>query len=160
VYHIQLRRFPHNTHRFNLSEEQLQEIVAPWCQERWIELGERKWNPNQAQLTILEGPELAVEELSMGRGWGAALRECRDVTQRVLAAARGSGPGPPASGAVEAAQAPTDGDATSAQLLALLGDEPQTLLEAWSHASALYRNRSPSERLALAEDALRSGGER
>ncbi|HXW58032.1 MAG TPA: hypothetical protein VEJ23_01005 [Solirubrobacteraceae bacterium] len=159
MYHIQLRHFPHNTHRFNLTELQLQEIVGPWCEERWIEVGERKWNPNETRLTILEGPHIPVEELSMGRGWSAAKRDSQDVTGRVLAATRAATAGAP--GPRDDASAPAaSGDATPAQLLALLGVDPEALLEAWRHASALYRNRSPSERLALAEEALRSDPER
>lgn len=159
MYHIQLRHFPHNSQRFNLTEPELQEIVEPWCQERWIEYGERKWNPNETQLTIIEGPRLPVEELSMGRGWRAAERAGEDVTERVLASAR-SHTGSAAMVDAPAPAADAAGEANASGLLALLGEEPEALLEAWRHASALYRSRSPSERLALAEDALRSGGER
>src|SRR4029077_8737690 len=69
VYHIELRQFPHNMCRFNLSEPQLATLVLPWVREEWIELGERKWNPNQATLKIVEGPELPLDQLTMGRGW-------------------------------------------------------------------------------------------
>ena len=88
MYHVELRHFPHNSLRFNLTEPQLRAIVEPWSQERWIEYGERKWNPNEARLTIIEGPQMPVEELSMGRGWRAAERAGEDVTERVLASAR------------------------------------------------------------------------
>jgi hypothetical protein len=159
VYHIQLRHFPHNSQRFNLTEAQLQEIVQPWCQERWIEYGERKWNPNETQLTIIEGPRLPVQELSMGRGWRAAERAGEDVTERVLAATRAMTAG--TAGDPAGVSAPVaNANMAPTQLLALLGEDAQALLEAWRHASALYRNRSPSERLALAEEALRSNAER
>lgn len=154
MYHIQLRRFPHNAQTFNLTDSQLREIVEPWCHERWIELGERKWNPNEAQLTIIEGPRLPVQELSMGRGWRAAQRSGKDVTERVLGAARSGAPGPVHMDAQASASKP------AAELMSLLGKDAEALLDAWRHASALYRDRSPSECLALAEEALRSGGER
>jgi hypothetical protein len=159
VYHIELRHFPHTAWSYNLSEPQLRAIVEPWCQERWIELGERKWNPHEAELTIFEGPELPVDQLSMGRGWRAAQRHGENVTDRVLAAARANLASAARAAAPVAAPAAATGDPSAPELLALLGDEPQALLEAWRHASALYRNRSPSERLALAEAALDSSGE-
>ena len=57
MYHIELRQFPHNMCRFNLTEQELlATVTAPWAREQWIELGERKWSPHQAKLTVLEGP--------------------------------------------------------------------------------------------------------
>jgi hypothetical protein len=89
VYHIELRQFPHNLCHFNMTAEQLgAAVVEPWVREEWIEMGDRKWSPHQAKLTVLESPHIPVEELSMGRGWRAAQREGRDVTESVLAAAR------------------------------------------------------------------------
>ena len=41
-------------------------------------------------MTVIEGPEIPVSGLSMGRGWPTALREGQDVTERVLAEARRS----------------------------------------------------------------------
>ncbi len=89
VYHIELRQFPHNLCHFNMTAEQLNAaVVGPWAREEWIELGDRKWSPHQAKLTVLESPYIPVEELSMGRGWRTAQREGRDVTEGVLAVAR------------------------------------------------------------------------
>jgi len=100
VYHVELRQFPHNVCRFNMTALQLNAaVVEPWARERWIEMGDRKWDPHQAKLTVLESPRIPVEDLSMGRGWRTAQREGRDVTERVLAAARermaGAQPSPP-----------------------------------------------------------------
>ena len=83
-----MRQFPHNMCRFNVSERELDAIVQPWAREQWVEFGERRWNVNQARLTILEGPRIPPEQLSMGRGWRAAQRLSKDVTESVLAAAR------------------------------------------------------------------------
>ena len=93
MYHVELRQFPHNFCHFNLSDAELAAIVEPWKRGEPIEVGDRKWSPHQAKIRILEGPELALQELSMGRGWRAAERRSRDVTDRVLATA----PPPPAA---------------------------------------------------------------
>jgi len=89
VYHIELRQFPHNFSHFNLTAQALQETVLDaWARDQWVEVGERRWNPHQATLTVIEGPELPLEQLSMGRGWRNALRQGTDVTSDVLAEAR------------------------------------------------------------------------
>ncbi len=84
MFHIELRQFPHSAWSFNLSEAELRAVVVPWAREQWVEVGERKWNPHEAKLTILEGPKLETQQLSMGRGWRAAQRRSEDITERVL----------------------------------------------------------------------------
>jgi hypothetical protein len=88
VYHVELRKFPNSACAFNLNEAELRAIAEPWSQDRWVELGERKWSPFDARLTVIEGPHLDVGDLAMGRGWGNAQRHGEDVTERVLARAR------------------------------------------------------------------------
>ncbi len=39
-------------------------------------------------MTVIEGPEIPVTSLSLGRGWPTAVREGEDVTARVIAEAR------------------------------------------------------------------------
>jgi len=97
MYHVELRQFPHNLCRFNLSEHELRAIAERWAREQWVALGDRKWDPIQARLTILEGPKLGSEQLTMGRGWRAAQRSGADVTGRVLADARARLAGAPAA---------------------------------------------------------------
>jgi hypothetical protein len=109
--------------------------------EKFVALGERKWSPHQAKLTILEGPRLEVQQLSMGRGWRVAQRQSEDVTERLLAAAAG-------------AAAPAGGFAE--QLLPLLGADPAALLQAWRLTAERRPELSPSESLALAEATLTS----
>ena len=113
MYHIELRQFPHNLCRFNLSEHELRAIAERWAREQWVALGDRKWDPNQARLTILEGPEIGPEQLTMGRGWRAAQRGGSDVTASVLADARArlSGASP---GGARAAPRADGGDVGSA----------------------------------------------
>jgi len=160
MYHLELRQFPHNFNRFNLTDPQLRAVVEPWAREQVVELGERKWSPHQARLTILEGPELPIEQLSMGRGWRAAERQSEDVTERVLAGAKEAvraaaaaasfGQGPPA-----AAGPLADPLALGVQLASLLGEDPARLLAAWRAVAARARELSPSESLALAEREIR-----
>lgn len=88
MYHLELRHYPHNMCRFNLSDGELSTIVLPWAREEWIEFGERKWNPHEAKMKIIEGPELPLSQLTMGRGWQQAEHQGEDVTERLLASAR------------------------------------------------------------------------
>jgi hypothetical protein len=173
VYHLELRQFPKRVQRFNLDGPAIGAIVLPWVQERGIELGEQKWSPHQATITILEGPEVSLDRVSMGRGWRAAERVSQDVTQRVLAEARhaiatgavgtgalagtgapggaaGLGETPPGPAAVGGADALTVG----VELAALLGGEPSRLLAAWRAVAARSSGLAPSESLALAEREL------
>ena len=71
-----------------MSGQEIGAVLLAWAQERVFELADQKWNPQTAEMTVLEGPEIPVSGLSMGRGWPTALREGQDVTARVLAEAR------------------------------------------------------------------------
>jgi len=154
MFHVELRQFPHVACRFNLSEAELSELVEPWSREQWIELGERKWNPHQARLTVLEGPHLPVEDLAMGRGWRNAQHHSEDVTERVLAQARASQR--PVTTAATASQDPPAAGSPHTNVLPLLGADPDALLQAWRLAAKRRPELSPSESLALAEQTLRS----
>ena len=164
MYHVEMRQFPHNFCQFNLSERELREVVLDaWARQEWLEFGERKWNPHEATLTVLEGPRLALQELSMGRGWRNAQRRSEDVTERIVASRRVALAG--ASGEVEAGggarprsapEAPErDALLLAAGLLPLLGEDPASLIRAWQLALERHPNRTPSECLALAEDLVR-----
>jgi len=157
VYHLELRQFPHNLCRFNLSEQELREIVGPWTRDPWVELGERKWRPETAKLTVLEGPQIPLDQLSMGRGWRVVQRNSKDVTERVLAAAQ-----PPDATASQEPSQPSPPDAAlvadslGLELLALLGGGPVPLSQAWRLAAARFPERSASDCLAVAEGAVGS----
>lgn len=165
VYHLQLRQFPHNLCRFNLAEPELRALLAPWVLEKPLELGERKWSPHEASLTVLEGPHLKLQQLSMGRGWRTAERQGEDVTARVIAAASEAYSGAPAAPSPAGATSPPaqssagvdpmgDPLALGVQLASLLGDDPARLLAAWRQASEQHPGMTSSETLALAEAAL------
>ncbi len=186
MYHVELRQFPHNFCRFNLTDEQLREAVLDsWARQEWFEFGERKWNPNQAKLTVIEGPQLPLEQLSMGRGWRAATRDGRDVTQQLLAATRADMASNEASGSdlgatgisgiqirastihhegatdTAAASAPKSdidllADSLGLEVLARLGNETVPLAIAWQLACERHPEWVASESLRLAEHAVRS----
>jgi hypothetical protein len=163
MYHVELRHFPHNMARFNLTHAELMAIVEPWVRDQMVEFGERKWSPQQAKITIFEGPRMPLDQLTMGRGWRAAERESENVTDPVLAAAReglaaapASTPRAPASAQRPAANgALADPLALGVQLASLLGEDPAGLLAAWRDVAARSTGLSPSESLALAERQLR-----
>jgi hypothetical protein len=177
VYHLQLRQFPHNHCQFNLSEEDVRSLAELWLRGQWLQVGERRWDPQQAKLTVIEAPRVAMGQLSMGRGWRFVERRGEDVTQQVLGNAATADPARDA-GALDAA-APEDGAArgpstatapagsrdashgprvAEAELQSLLGGACRAgaLLAAWRETSARHPECSPSECLALAERQLRS----
>jgi hypothetical protein len=157
MYHLELRQFPHNVCRFNLSEPELAAVTAPWAREQIVDFGERKWSPQQARLTILEGPRLASEDLTMGRGWRTAQRQGQDVTDRVLAAARDAAAAQHRAAAAPVAPGMADPLALGVQLASLLGEDAARLLDAWRGVVARSAGLSPSESLALAEREIAAG---
>src|ERR1700716_2034357 len=134
MFHIQLRQFPHNTCQFNLTAEELRTVSETWVRGQWLVIGERRWSPHQAKLTVIEGQHAPPEQLSMGRGWSHVQRHGEDVTRRVLDAA-GAAISQAAAVASSASAAPVsatghgepDGSLDSApdDLQALLGEAPR-----------------------------------
>jgi hypothetical protein len=88
LYHVEIRDFPRNVNRFNMSGQEIGAILLAWAQQRVFELADQRWNPQTAEITVIEGPEIPVSGLSMGRGWPTAQREGQDVTARVISEAR------------------------------------------------------------------------
>ena len=83
MFHIQLRQFPNVSREFNLSQDELEaRILRPWRAGQMVSSGDRRWAPERAKLTIYEGPELASEDIGMGRGWPNVTRTAAEVTQR------------------------------------------------------------------------------
>jgi hypothetical protein len=165
MYHVELRQFPHNFCRFNLTEAELREAVLDgWARGEWIEFGERKWNPQQAKLIVVEGPQIPLEQLSMGRGWRIAEREGKDVTEQLIAAAHSANASATGNATTNeqvrsraAAALGLDPAAASltAELLGLLGEDAVPLMRAWQLALEGHSERTPSECLALAEGLVR-----
>lgn len=151
VFHVELRQFPHNFCRFNLGEGELREsVLDPWSRGEGVELGERRWDPRQASLTVIEGPRLSMPELAMGRGWRNATRMGEEVTERMLKAGLAL-PEPVA----DRDQTGVAATSLGADIVPLLGEDPLPLLRAWRLALERHPDRPPSECLALAEDLLR-----
>jgi hypothetical protein len=99
-FHVEVSTPLRHARAFNLGSEELrQAVLEPWLSRRPVELGDRKWNPEECELKVLEGPELCNPELSFGQGWANAQRAAADVTARVLGAvqeSRSAGAGPAA----------------------------------------------------------------
>ncbi len=176
MYHVEFRESFHNLCHFNLDSGALGAIVKAWTTDPWVEIEGRKWNPDRAKLRIIEGPELPLDQLTMGRGWRAAERQGTDVSDRILAAATEAAraaaqtapqqsavrQGASEQGAAQAAtpQAPPDGaleaDSLGLELLSLLADGPAPLYYAWRLAAKRYPERTPGEALMLAERSVES----
>ncbi|HWX74694.1 MAG TPA: hypothetical protein VNZ05_05265 [Solirubrobacteraceae bacterium] len=167
MFHVQVRQFPHNYRRFNVTEEELRPIAEAWTRGEWLKLGDRNWNAHQAKLTVIEAPRIPSEQLSMGRGWNHAQRHGEDVTQRVLVKARSAPGGEQGSSTTARASAPpapaggASGVAAPAVPADLLGGgaRAEALLAAWRETASRFPERSPSECLALAERLLEVSAE-
>lgn len=143
MFHVELRRFPHATHLYNLTEPELRaQVLDGWRTGRPLEIGERRWVPDQTRLRIIEGPELAPNELAMGRGWTAAERRGTEVTESMLA---GAPVAPPASGSDRA---------LAAELLARAAAAPLRLHDCWMLVHEARPQWPASDCLATAERAL------
>jgi hypothetical protein len=89
AFHVEISSgFRQRARAFNLDEGRLRStIVDPWIRGRSIFLGDKEWEPRDCKLIVLEGPELADPDLSMGRGWANAERSSENVTKRLIEAA-------------------------------------------------------------------------
>lgn len=152
MFHVELRerrQFPHFAHSFNLSEEELSaKVLVPWSEGQIVLIGEREWEPRRTKLTILEGRELRLDEIGMGRGWGNAIRHGQDVTERVTGAARAhSRPAGTAEGSDPLA-------AFKAVLLAQCSTAPLAIHQAMWLANSQHPEWRVSDRIALTERAV------
>ena len=57
AFHVEVRSGLHHARSFNLSAEELrQTVLEPWLSRRPVDLGDRKWDPEESELRVLEGP--------------------------------------------------------------------------------------------------------
>jgi hypothetical protein len=85
AFHVEISHGFRHARAFNLDAEALRStILDPWVRGRVIMLGDRDWVPKESRLRVLEGPELAKTDLSMGRGWSHAERTAENVTRRLI----------------------------------------------------------------------------
>jgi hypothetical protein len=91
AFHVEISSgFRQRARAFNLDEAKLRKtILDPWMRGRPIYLGDKEWEPRDCKLIVLEGPELADTDLSMGRGWSNAERGSENVTRQLIDAAVG-----------------------------------------------------------------------
>lgn len=86
MFHIELTCNPNSVWRFNMTEQQLYtSVLVPWAKGESIELGEHTWRPSDTKITVVEGPQIPVGRLTLGRGWPTARREGKEVTTEVIA---------------------------------------------------------------------------
>ena len=80
--------FRQRARAFNLDEAELRAtVLEPWVQGRRVHLGEKDFEPKDSKLVVLEGPELADVDLSIGRGWSNAEKASENVTRRLVESA-------------------------------------------------------------------------
>jgi hypothetical protein len=142
VFHVELRQFPHLARAFNLSREEVDlRFARPWVTGTEIEHDDRQWAPGKAKLTIYEGPELGLEELGLGRGWGAVGKSGQEVTEAILAQAQRGAEG---RSTIEVVKAAVRGAART----------PLGFVEVIGLIVTEYPAWRPSEQLAMAEQAV------
>jgi hypothetical protein len=87
-FHIEVSTGRQHARSFNLTEAELQAtVIEPWLSGRAVLLGDRKWARDDSELTILEGPELSIQDLAFSQGWANATRSAADVTDTVVGGA-------------------------------------------------------------------------
>lgn len=173
MFHIELLQGPNRLHRFNLGEQELRGgVLEPWVRGEPIEMGERTWSAAAGKLLVLEGPEIPIGQLTMGRGWSVAQREGTDVTAQAIAGVRdaliattgaaaedaiaagaASSSSPPA---VPTVNADVLADALGLELLRALGETPMSLPAAWRAAAQRHPQLPPGAALDLARQAIGS----
>jgi hypothetical protein len=163
MFHVELRQTSHRLHRFNLDQRELRAaVLAPWVRGAQIEIGERVWDPSTASILVLEGPEIPIGRLTMGRGWAVAQREGTEVTAQVIASVRRE----LADAIVDAeperiapASATADAmliDALGLELLRRIGETPVSLSAAWRIAAQRHPQLPVGAALDLTRRAVAS----
>ena len=89
MFHVEMRMGMNVVREFNLSDERLWlDFLAPLMADQEFVLEGHDFTPRHTRLTVYEGPELRLDQLSFGRGWQNVERTATDVTERVLERAR------------------------------------------------------------------------
>jgi hypothetical protein len=142
MFHVELRQFPHVARTFNLTREELHaRILRPWVTGGSIELQDRSWSSDKGKVTIVEGPELLVGDLGLGRGWNNAAKGGEDVTAALVAEAeREIGPSP--------------ADELKEEIVAACARSPIALPAVVELVAARNPQRRASELLGLTEQAV------
>jgi hypothetical protein len=89
-YHVEVRSGMHRAWLFNVEAEELRRrVLSPWAAGVGFALADRRWDPRESELRILDGARLEAADLAHGRGWNRAQRTGTDVTGALLQ--RGAG---------------------------------------------------------------------
>jgi hypothetical protein len=140
VYHVQLKQRRNAASAFNLSADDVRSRFAtPMIADHVFDYAEKEWNPRETRLTVLEGRELRIDELGLGRGWPNALRTGTEVTDQFLSDGRVTGPQIDPVGRLE--------DRIAGRLSA----GPLPLRELLGMTAELMPGRTVSERLSVCE---------
>lgn len=143
MYHVELRQFPHVARAFNLHREDLEtRFLRPWLAGDMIDYDDRRWAADRVRLKILEGPEVTIEEMGLGRGWAEAGRSSSDVTDSVIAQAR------------RGAEARPELEALKDAAEEVAAGRHVTLQDVMALAAAAHPGWRASEQLALAEQTV------
>jgi len=172
VFHIQLHERSNKLSRLNLSERELMlAVLDRWVRGEKVEIGEILWSPDEAQITVVEGPEVPIGGMTLGRGWPTAVRQGRQVTEEVFAKARmrmaeaeamrasaaeAAGETQPAGAGSAAADLALLADSLGLELLRRLGEGEMPLQSAWRLAAERHPQMSPSGTLEVATAAITS----
>ena len=92
MFHVEIRerRGLRRAWEFNLSRDRLEaEVLAPWQAGERLSFGDQKWETEEAEIRVLEGPALDPADLAYGQGPNAAERTATEVTDRALGEAEG-----------------------------------------------------------------------
>jgi hypothetical protein len=147
MYHLELNEYPHLARVHNVNEQRLHdEVVTPFVRGQIFEFAEHKWIPQRMKLTIIEGPEIPLNQLGLGRGWNTAVRRGEDVTAAVLSAARAT--------QMLADGLPPRAPGLEGEILERCAQEPLSLLGVWRLADVEGPDASAGARLVLAENAV------
>lgn len=89
AFHVEISSsFRQRARAFNLDEAELRAtVLEPWVKGHTVHLGEKDFEPKDSKLVVLQGPELADVDLSIGRGWSNAEKASENVTRRLVESA-------------------------------------------------------------------------
>jgi len=133
---------------FNMDEDEVRtRFVRPLQGSDVFFYQDKKWDPREVRLMIVEGAKLGPGQLSLGQGWTNAAKRGVDVTERFLTTSA------PAAAAISQANAEAVGKLKE-RLLGRLAAGPLALGEAIAITGDLMPSQRVSERLGAVETAI------
>jgi hypothetical protein len=146
VYHVEISQDSTRVRAFNLTAEQVhQRFLTPLRGDRRFVCEDKEFDPSLAALRVLEGPELRIDQLTLGRGWSEAERIGTDVSSQFRAATSTTAAPQPERGARSALKD---------RIVGRVSAGPVTLAELPALAADLMPGARASEQLAETELAV------